>query len=140
MVFTPFTGIRMVCVETPGGAERALAAEAGLQCDRFCPRPNAPASGAPGRHSPDDERRQEETDPGAPVEQPLLPGAGGTGEHQTDCVLFADGSLFVLISGVAVVPAAAPIDFSRTTVPFEPEESYVYLAPALALHTPPPKA
>jgi hypothetical protein len=125
---SPLTGIRMVCVEVPADpGAAAMTAEASAQCDRFCPRPNATRHDSPGEEAP------------APVQHSPEETPDADGTHRTDCVLFADGSLFVLVSGAAILPSAAPIDFSPTLVPFEIEDRYSYPAPSLPLQTPPPK-
>ena len=45
LVFTPFTGVRMICVDTP--ARTAATVDAGADCEQFCLRQKARAPEGP---------------------------------------------------------------------------------------------
>lgn len=113
----------MVCVERPDADSAALAGDADVNCDQFCPRQMAPGQNEAGQNAPGQDASRQ--DPQA---------------ADTDCLLFPDGSLLVLVSGVAVVPIPPPIHFASATRPFELADDYLYFAPVLAQRTPPPKA
>ena len=57
-----------------------------------------------------------------------------------ECLLFAQCSLLVGVSTVAVMPVQTPIDFEQARRSYPTEISPRYLAPILDRSTPPPKA
>ena len=56
-----------------------------------------------------------------------------------ECMLFAEGSVLVVVSGVATLSAQAPIRFELRHPTYEIEVGDRYLSPVLPHHTPPPK-
>jgi hypothetical protein len=56
------------------------------------------------------------------------------------CLLLADGELLLMVSGIAVLPAVPTIEFDSPAPPVEDEDRNLYLPPALAQHSPPPKS
>ena len=107
LVFVPFTGLRMVCIERPPMPAAPVADPDG-DCDQFCLRSKAP------------EREVRSAD--------------------VECILFAQCSLLMSVSTVAVMPVQTSIGFELARRSYTTEISHRYLAPILALSTPPPKA
>jgi hypothetical protein len=56
-----------------------------------------------------------------------------------DCLLVADGSLLLVMSGVAVLPTPPAIRIDRGVVPIDTPAAAIYRPPALARLSPPPK-
>ncbi|MBA2305823.1 MAG: hypothetical protein H0W08_24765 [Acidobacteria bacterium] len=104
LVFTPFTGVRMICVERP---PQSVAADVAGDCDQFCLRPSARAT--EGVHG------------------------------DVDCALLADGAVFMVVSGVAVLPAQIALRIVVETRVYESAVTDSYRSPAVAHPLPPPK-
>ena len=81
--------------------------------------------------------------PGGDCDQFCLRSSAASGSNPSaivECMLFAEGSLLVVVSGVAVLPVQTLVEFELAPRKYASEAPDYYLAPVLARHNPPPRA
>jgi hypothetical protein len=113
LLFMPFAGMRVVCVDGPADATGATEqAERGVEadCERLCPWHPA-ESGSPV-HSGD----------------------------RSDCAMTADGASFVVMAATSVLPAQALLQADMIASEAHFEAPQLYVEPGLSHLSPPPKA
>jgi hypothetical protein len=123
LIVLPFSGIRVICVESPARSDdpatpdATIAAEETLtDCERLCPL--HPPSSVPAVH--DGQQSSSGTD--------------------TDCALSSDAAALQMLGTIAVLRPQAALHVPDLATDAPVARSSVYVEPAIALLAPPPKS
>jgi len=114
-IVTPFSGVRVICVDSPMEPRHPVArAEAVSDCERLCP-----------LHPPSSTSRDTER--------------GGDTENASDCALSVDGATMSVVAGIAVPQPQGAFPVPAIVTVVVANSPRLYVEPALAHLAPPPK-
>ncbi len=118
----PFSGIRVICIESPvpGGSSAAPATQAEAErpltdCERLCP-----------LHPPESL-------------EAMHGDAASSSDEESDCALSSDAAALQMLATIGVLRPAQPVAMPDVESDAPVFTSSVYSEPSLALLAPPPK-